>query len=118
MTSISSRWGVPTSLPPLSQSLAPTRAPKIIIFRNGDPFFTGRKFVLRKPHYSMDTLLDFLTDGMVPYPAVQKLYLPEDGSRVKSLSQIQDGRVYVAGGNEAFRHMDYAGARYTFITFF
>lgn len=103
------KWDIPTALPPLSRTLEPVRAPKFTVYRNGDPFFTGRQVVLRKPQHNMEVMLDYITDAMRPFGAVQRLYTPHTGTRVRSLDQIQDGASYVAAPKEGFKKMNYSG---------
>eukprot|EP00038_Savillea_parva_P000530 m.96763 g.96763 ORF g.96763 m.96763 type:complete len:897 (-) comp10181_c0_seq4:3624-6314(-) len=99
----------PTSLPPLSRTLEPSRAPKIKVFKNGDPFFTAKQVILRKPVPDLGHLMDYVTDSLRGEAGVRRLYTPRTGTRVTSVEQLEDGQSYVAASHEPFRKMNYDG---------
>ncbi|XP_044023326.1 doublecortin domain-containing protein 2 isoform X2 [Siniperca chuatsi] len=87
--------------------LPPTKT--IIVYRNGDGFFPGRKIVVNPRQVStFENLLTYLTRGIeAPFGAVRKLYTPREGHKVQHLDDLKHGSVYVAAGNEQFKKLDY-----------
>ncbi|KAM9740238.1 doublecortin domain-containing protein 2 [Dama dama] len=81
----------------------------VLVYRNGDPFFTGRRVVFHeKKVSSFDVFLKEVTGGVqAPFGAVRNIYTPRTGHRVWKLDQIQSGGNYVAGGQEAFKKLNY-----------
>ncbi|KAM9341525.1 doublecortin domain-containing protein 2 [Symphorus nematophorus] len=81
----------------------------IIVFRNGDAFFPGRKVVVNPRQVTtFDILLTALTGGIeAPFGAVRRLYTPREGHRVQRLGELKHGSVYVAAGNEQFKQLHY-----------
>ncbi|XP_070312310.1 doublecortin domain-containing protein 2 [Odocoileus virginianus] len=81
----------------------------VLVYRNGDPFFTGRRVVFReKKVSSFDVFLKEVTGGVqAPFGAVRNIYTPRTGHRIWKLDQIQSGGNYVAGGQEAFKKLNY-----------
>ncbi|XP_035810615.2 doublecortin domain-containing protein 2 [Amphiprion ocellaris] len=87
--------------------LPPTKT--IIVYRNGDAFFPGRKLVVNPRQLStFDSFLTFLTRAIeAPFGAVRRLYTPRQGHRVQHMDDLKHGSVYVAAGNEHFKKLDY-----------
>ncbi|XP_042245333.1 doublecortin domain-containing protein 2 isoform X4 [Thunnus maccoyii] len=87
--------------------LPPTKT--IIVYRNGDAFFPGRKIVVNpRQVVTFDNFMTSLTRGIeAPFGAVRKLYTPRQGHRVQHLDDLTHGGVYVAAGNEQFKKLDY-----------
>ncbi|XP_022417889.1 doublecortin domain-containing protein 2 [Delphinapterus leucas] len=81
----------------------------VLVYRNGDPFFAGRRFVFHeKKVSSFDAFLKEVTGGVqAPFGAVRNIYTPRTGHRIRKLDQIQTGGNYVAGGQEAFKKLNY-----------
>ncbi|XP_061449362.1 doublecortin domain-containing protein 2 isoform X2 [Rhineura floridana] len=81
----------------------------VMVYRNGDPFFPGRRVVIHeKKVSSFDVFLKEVTGGMnAPFGAVRNIYTPRGGHRVQQLDEIQSGEHYVAGGREAFKKLNY-----------
>ncbi|XP_048364577.1 doublecortin domain-containing protein 2 [Sphaerodactylus townsendi] len=81
----------------------------VVVYRNGDPFFPGRRVVIHeKKVSSFDVFLKEVTSGVnAPFGAVRNIYTPHGGHRVRQLDQIQTGEHYVAGGREAFKKLNY-----------
>ena len=79
----------------------------VLVYRNGDPFFAGRRFVFHeKKVSSFDVFLKEVTGGVqAPFGAVRNIYTPRAGHRIRKLDQIQSGGNYVAGGQEAFKKL-------------
>ncbi|XP_078736329.1 doublecortin domain-containing protein 2-like [Lampetra fluviatilis] len=85
-------------------------AKHIVVFRNGDSHYPGRRFIVNaKKTGSYDNFLGELTDGLqARFGAVRSVFTPGHGSRVEHLEQLQSGGVYVAAGRERFKKIDYA----------
>nr|XP_008260730.2 doublecortin domain-containing protein 2 isoform X2 [Oryctolagus cuniculus] len=81
----------------------------VLVYRNGDPFFAGRRVVIHeKKVSSFDVFLKEVTGGVqAPFGAVRNIYTPLTGHRIRKLDQIQSGGNYVAGGQEAFKKLNY-----------
>ncbi|XP_032103519.1 doublecortin domain-containing protein 2 [Sapajus apella] len=81
----------------------------VLVYRNGDPFFAGRRVVIHeKKVSSFDVFLQEVTGGVqAPFGAVRNIYTPRTGHRIRKLDQIQSGGNYVAGGQEAFKKLNY-----------
>uniref|UniRef100_A0A3B4AP81 Doublecortin domain-containing protein n=1 Tax=Periophthalmus magnuspinnatus TaxID=409849 RepID=A0A3B4AP81_9GOBI len=77
----------------------------IIVYRNGDGYFVGRKIVVYPRVSTLDILLDYLSSvqagtglGQVAqFGAVRRLYTVQ-GLRVRRLNQVEAGGRYVAAG--------------------
>ncbi|XP_039994183.1 doublecortin domain-containing protein 2 isoform X2 [Xiphias gladius] len=92
---------------PGRSDLPPTRT--IIVYRNGDAFFPGRKVVVNPRQAStFDSFLTSLTRGVeAPFGAVRKLHTPVQGREVQHLEDLKHGSAYVAAGKEQFRKLGY-----------
>ncbi|XP_029451672.1 doublecortin domain-containing protein 2C isoform X5 [Rhinatrema bivittatum] len=87
--------------------LIPARS--VLFYRNGDPFFVGRKLVINGRHVpTFDALLSELTQHVkVPQGAVLRLYTPREGHPITALDQILPGETYVISSKEPFQKLDY-----------
>nr|XP_042123200.1 doublecortin domain-containing protein 2C isoform X6 [Peromyscus maniculatus bairdii] len=85
-----------------------TPAKTILVYRNGDQFYVGRKFVFsRRRVANFEALLEQLTEQVdVPF-GVRRLYTPTRGHQVLELDALQAGGKYVAAGRERFKKLDY-----------
>ncbi|XP_014647618.1 PREDICTED: doublecortin domain-containing protein 2C [Ceratotherium simum simum] len=85
-----------------------TPAKTILVYRNGDPFYVGRRVVLpRRRVATFEALLEQLTEQVqVPF-GVRRLYTPTRGHPVRELDALQAGGKYVAAGRERFQKLDY-----------
>ncbi|XP_051025351.1 doublecortin domain-containing protein 2 [Acomys russatus] len=81
----------------------------VLVYRNGDPFFAGRRVVIHeKKVSSFEVFLKEVTGGVqAPFGAVRNIYTPRTGHRIRKLDQIESGGNYVAGGQEAFKKLNY-----------
>ncbi|XP_021244245.1 doublecortin domain-containing protein 2 isoform X2 [Numida meleagris] len=81
----------------------------VLVYRNGDPFFPGRRIVINEKKVSnFEVFLKEVTGGLkAPFGAVRNIYTPRAGHRVRQLEELQSGEQYVAGGREAFKKLNY-----------
>ncbi|XP_073753050.1 doublecortin domain-containing protein 2C isoform X2 [Callorhinus ursinus] len=85
-----------------------TPAKTILVYRNGDAFFAGRRFVLpRRRVATFEALLDQLTEQVEAPCGVRRLFTPTRGHPVLELQALQAGGKYVAAGREPFKKLDY-----------
>ncbi|XP_039113299.1 doublecortin domain-containing protein 2C isoform X2 [Hyaena hyaena] len=85
-----------------------TPAKTILVYRNGDAFFAGRKFVVpRLRATTFEALLEQLTRQVEAPFCVRRLLTPTRGHPVRELQALQAGGKYVAAGREPFRKLDY-----------
>ncbi|XP_072884040.1 doublecortin domain-containing protein 2B isoform X2 [Hemitrygon akajei] len=88
------------------------QAKNVVLFKNGDPFFTGRKLVINQRQIlTFETFLNEVTNNISAPVAVRNIYTPSGGNRVLELNQLQNGCHYVAAGFEKFKKIDYLQQR-------
>ncbi|KAM6087269.1 doublecortin domain-containing protein 2 isoform 2-T2 [Chlamydotis macqueenii] len=82
---------------------------RVLVYRNGDPFFPGRRIVINEKKVSnFEVFLQEVTGEVkAPFGAVRNIYTPRGGHRVRELEELQSGEQYVAGGREAFKKLNY-----------
>ena len=76
--------------------------------KNGDKFFEGVQLnisprVLR----SWEVLLDELSQRIDLPAGVRRIYTPEGGTKINSLSELEHQKVYVCASTEPFKKIDY-----------
>uniref|UniRef100_A0A674D9I3 Doublecortin domain-containing protein n=1 Tax=Salmo trutta TaxID=8032 RepID=A0A674D9I3_SALTR len=76
----------------------PSPIKTVVVYRNGDEFFPGRRFVINPRQVSsFDSFLNTVTGGVeAPFGAVRNVYTPREGHRIQSLETLQHGEKYVA----------------------
>ncbi|XP_073720890.1 doublecortin domain-containing protein 2C-like [Misgurnus anguillicaudatus] len=81
----------------------------VVIFRNGDAFYPGRRFVVNQRQSStFDSFLNTVTRVITaPFGAVRNIYTLKEGHRVVDLEQLVHGEIYVAAGTEKLKKLDY-----------
>ncbi|XP_078093255.1 doublecortin domain-containing protein 2B [Mustelus asterias] len=93
-------------------TLAP-QAKNVVVFKNGDPFFTGRKLVVNQRQIlTFESFLNEVTNNIDAPVAVRNIYTPSGGHRVLQLNDLQNGCHYVAAGFERFKKIEVISARW------
>uniref|UniRef100_A0A8C4SBY5 Si:dkey-25g12.4 n=1 Tax=Erpetoichthys calabaricus TaxID=27687 RepID=A0A8C4SBY5_ERPCA len=96
-----------------------SHAKTILMYRNGDPFFPGRKFIINpRQTPSFENFLSSVTQGIeAQFGAVRNVYTPLNGHRVLAMEHLQHGQRYVAAGAERFKKLDWGDPSLSFCVF-
>ncbi|XP_018102236.1 doublecortin domain-containing protein 2B isoform X2 [Xenopus laevis] len=92
---------------PSGVQMAPL-ARNVVVYRNGDPFHTGRKMVVNEKQFlTFEAFLNEVTSCIEAPVAIRSIYTPRNGHRISQLGDLLNKGHYVAGGTEKFRKLDY-----------
>lgn len=82
-------------------------AKSVLVFRNGDPFHTGQRLLLRpRAGATLEAFLNEVTQSIGAAVAVRALRTPRHGHRVRDLQELRPGGAYVATGVEKFKKLE------------
>ncbi|KAL8172829.1 UNVERIFIED_CONTAM: hypothetical protein K2H54_024840 [Gekko kuhli] len=83
-----------------------TPARTIWVYRNGDPFFLGKKFVINHRYVpTFEAFMIQLNESVQTPFGVRNVYTPQGGHSVNDLTDLHSGGKYVAAGREKFRKL-------------
>ena len=97
-----------TEIPGRVSGAHPSPTKTVVVYRNGDAFYPGRRIVINPRQVSsFDSFLNNVTRGVEAYfGAVRNIYTPRQGHRILSLEILQHGEKYVAAGTERFKKLE------------
>lgn len=86
----------------------PPATKTIILYRNGDGFYPGKRFVVNQRHTAtFDSFLSLVTRALeAPFGAVRNIYTPREGHRIQALEELKNGERYVAAGGERLKKIE------------
>ncbi|XP_028905873.1 doublecortin domain-containing protein 2C isoform X1 [Ornithorhynchus anatinus] len=84
-----------------------TPARTVLVLRNGDRYYLGKKFVINRRVPNFEAFMNQLNEEVEAPFGVRQLYTPSQGHPVQELEELKQGGRYVAAGREKFRKLDY-----------
>ncbi|VDI13053.1 Hypothetical predicted protein [Mytilus galloprovincialis] len=76
------------------------------VYRNGDPHFFGKRYVLNPRQVpNFDAFLNDLKRYVPTETAIRRVYTPSGGHRITDYSQLESEKVYVCAGKERFKRL-------------
>ncbi|KAJ6665892.1 hypothetical protein lerEdw1_001364 [Lerista edwardsae] len=85
-----------------------TPARTIWVYRNGDAYYVGRKFVVNHRYVpNFEAFMIQLNEGVETPFGVRNVYTPRQGHSVLDLADLQQGGRYVVAGRERFKKLNY-----------
>jgi len=88
---------------------------QVRLYRNGDAHFAGMSYPVSSEHHrTLDSLLEDLThsatlcDRTVLPQGVRFLFALDNGRRITTLDQLEDGASYVCSSRPLYRRLQYA----------
>ena len=97
--------GILTTVP---RHFEPRVAKKIFLHKNGVDTDRPKTLVINDRQIrDFTTFLNRATSGIRAPVAVRNIYTPKRGTKVLSLQDLENGKHYVAGGNEHFKKLKY-----------
>ncbi|KAK6168200.1 hypothetical protein SNE40_022076 [Patella caerulea] len=97
----------PTNLPPI-ENRDLEHASHLRFYKNGDHNFGGRVITWNKRRIrTFDSFLTELTNALkLTGGCVRRVYTPRLGHRITDFEKLEEGGIYVAAGQEAFRKLE------------
>lgn len=89
------------------------RAMKVRFYRNGDRFFKGIVYAVSAERFrTFESLMAELTsspvcDKNILPNGVRYIFSAENGHKIRSLDELEEGESYVCASTDVFKHLDY-----------
>lgn len=89
------------------------RAMKVRFYRNGDRFFKGIVYAVSAERFrTFESLMAELTsspvcDKNILPNGVRYIFTAENGHKIRTLDELEEGESYVCASTDVFKHLDY-----------
>ncbi|CAF1265744.1 unnamed protein product [Adineta ricciae] len=81
---------------------------KITLYRNGDPYFSGKQISINPQNYSSMQLFFQQLSTIIDLPyGVRRLFTIQNGSEITNVNYLKDGASYVCASFEPFQKLSY-----------
>ena len=81
---------------------------KITLYRNGDPYFSGKQISIDPQNYSSMQLFFQQLSTIIDLPyGVRRLFTMQNGSEITNVNYLKDGASYVCASFEPFQKLPY-----------